>query len=183
MSEEEVIVHRIGTLFLGGPPLVKAATGEEVSPEDLGGVRLDSEYAVSYFGCIFLYLVPRDSAQVEEPLYNMDDLMGLAPHCYNHSMDVRQVKTRCIVMVPPSSLGFCYAGQTLLCIFKLIFLFHQIGIVANNGELTHEASLKGSHFVQLCDQRDIPLMFLQNTAPEHAHTISQAKVHRKTFIC
>ncbi|XP_016357515.1 LOW QUALITY PROTEIN: methylcrotonoyl-CoA carboxylase beta chain, mitochondrial-like [Sinocyclocheilus anshuiensis] len=98
MSEEAVIVHRIGTIFLGGPPLVKAATGEEVSPEDLGGARLHSD--------------------------------------------------------------------------------HQIGIVANNGELTHEASLKGSHIVQLCDQRDIPLIFMQNTAPEPAHTISQAKCGR-----
>uniref|UniRef100_A0A671QN89 methylcrotonoyl-CoA carboxylase n=1 Tax=Sinocyclocheilus anshuiensis TaxID=1608454 RepID=A0A671QN89_9TELE len=112
MSEEAVIVHRIGTIFLGGPPLVKAATGEEVSPEDLGGARLHSEYAVSYFDR------PKHPA------------------------------------------------------------FHQIGIVANNGELTHEASLKGSHIVQLCDQRDIPLIFMQNTAPEPAHTISQAKCGR-----
>uniref|UniRef100_A0A671QKJ0 methylcrotonoyl-CoA carboxylase n=1 Tax=Sinocyclocheilus anshuiensis TaxID=1608454 RepID=A0A671QKJ0_9TELE len=126
MSEEAVIVHRIGTIFLGGPPLVKAATGEEVSPEDLGGARLHSEYAVSYFGCIFLYLVLQSSGFL---------------YVHNHV------------------LGF-------------------IGIVANNGELTHEASLKGSHIVQLCDQRDIPLIFMQNTAPEPAHTISQAKCGR-----
>lgn len=71
-------------------------------------------------------------------------------------------------------------------LWKVILFFssifsHQVGIVANNGELTYEASLKGSHFVQLCDQRDIPLIFLQNTAPEPAHTFSQTKVLQKTF--
>ncbi len=71
-------------------------------------------------------------------------------------------------------------------LWKVILFFssifsHQVGIVANNGELTYEASLKGSHFVQLCDQRDIPLIFLQNTAPEPAHTFSQTKVRQKTF--
>ncbi len=68
----------------------------------------------------------------------------------------------------------------MILFFSSIFS-HQVGIVANNGELTYEASLKGSHFVQLCDQRDIPLIFLQNTAPEPAHTFSQTKVHPKTL--
>lgn len=68
----------------------------------------------------------------------------------------------------------------MILFFSSIFS-HQVGIVANNGELTYEASLKGCHFVQLCDQRDIPLIFLQNTAPEPAHTFSQTKVHQKTF--
>ncbi|KAL1270136.1 hypothetical protein QQF64_032425 [Cirrhinus molitorella] len=195
MSEEAVIVHRIGTIFLGGPPLVKAATGEEVSPEDLGGARLHSEVSgcVDHFAAMedeayeytrniistLNYELPEeDNTQVEEPLYNMDDLMGLAPRCYNHSMDVRLIVSRLTDGSRFQEFKARY-GTTLLTGFARIE-GHQIGIVANNGELTYEASLKGSHFVQLCDQRDIPLLFLQNTAPEPAHTISQTKAESNT---
>ncbi|KTF98450.1 hypothetical protein cypCar_00002099 [Cyprinus carpio] len=195
MSEEAVIVHRIGTIFLGGPPLVKAATGEEVSPEDLGGARLHSEVSgcVDHFAAAeneayeftrniistLNYELPEeDSAQVEEPLYNVDDLMGLAPRCYNHSMDVRLVVSRLTDGSRFQEFKARY-GTPLLTGFARIE-GHQVGIVANNGELTYEASLKGSHFVQLCDQRDIPLIFLQNTAPEPAHTFSQTKAESNT---
>lgn len=195
MSEEAVIVHGIGTIFLGGPPLVKAATGEEVSPEDLGGARLHSEvsgcvdhfaaaeneayeYTRNIISTLNYELPEEDSAQVEEPLYNVDDLMGLAPHCYNHSMDVRLIVSRLTDGSRCQEFKARY-GTPLLTGFARIE-GHQVGIVANNGELTYEASLKGSHFVQLCDQRDIPLIFLQNTAPEPAHTFSQTKAESNT---
>ncbi|XP_056115529.1 methylcrotonoyl-coenzyme A carboxylase 2 isoform X2 [Rhinichthys klamathensis goyatoka] len=195
MSEEAVIVHRIGTIFLGGPPLVKAATGEEVSPEDLGGAKLHSEVSgcVDHFATAeneayectrniistLNYELPEeDDTQVEEPLYSTDDLMGLAPRCYNHSMDVRLIVSRLTDGSRFQEFKARY-GTTLLTGFARIEGL-QIGIVANNGELTYEASLKGSHFVQLCDQRDIPLIFLQNTAPEPAHTHSQTKAEPNT---
>ncbi|XP_048066390.1 methylcrotonoyl-coenzyme A carboxylase 2 [Megalobrama amblycephala] len=214
MSEESVIVHRIGTIFLGGPPLVKAATGEEVSPEDLGGARLHSEYAVSivFLGKSTEALAGswarssggairadglsgsgrtnglgggvradqgnmlEEDTPAERPLYSTDDLMGLA--CHNHSMDVRLIVSRLTDGSRFQEFKARY-GTTLLTGFARIE-GHQIGIVANNGELTYEASLKGSHFVQLCDQRDIPLIFLQNTAPEPAHTLSQTKAESNT---
>lgn len=195
MSEEAVIVHRIGTIFLGGPPLVKAATGEEVSPEDLGGARLHSEVSgcVDHFAAVeseayeytrniistLNYELPEeDSVQVEEPLYSTEELMGLAPRSYNYSLDIRLIVSRLTDGSRFQEFKARY-GTTLLTGFARID-GHQIGIVANNGELTYEASLKGSHFVQLCDQRDIPLIFLQNTAPEPAHTTSQTKAESNT---
>uniref|UniRef100_A0A673FY86 methylcrotonoyl-CoA carboxylase n=1 Tax=Sinocyclocheilus rhinocerous TaxID=307959 RepID=A0A673FY86_9TELE len=202
MSEEAVIVHRIGTIFLGGPPLVKAATGEEVSPEDLGGARLHSEvsgcvdhfaaaeneayeYTRNIISTLNYELPEEDSDQVEEPLYNVDDLMGLAPRCYNHSMDVRLVVSRLTDGSRFQEFKARY-GTPLLTGFARIEGY-QVGIVANNGELTYEASLKGSHFVQLCDQRDIPLIFLQNTAPEPAQgsmmsAVACASVPKMTVV-
>lgn len=195
MSEEAVIVHRIGTIFLGGPPLVKAATGEEVSPEDLGGARLHSEvsgcvdhfaaaeteayeYTRNIISTLNYELPEEDSGQAEEPLYSMEDLMGLAPWKYNYSLDIRLIVSRLTDGSRFQEFKARY-GTTLLTGFARID-GHQIGIVANNGELTYEASLKGSHFVQLCDQRDIPLIFLQNTAPEPALTTSQTKAESNT---
>lgn len=195
MSEEAVIVHRIGTIFLGGPPLVKAATGEEVSPEDLGGARLHSEvsgcvdhfaaaeseayeYTRNIISTLNYELPEEDSVQVEEPLYSTEELMGLAPRSYNYSLDIRLIVSRLTDGSRFQEFKARY-GTTLLTGFARID-GHQIGIVANNGELTYEASLKGSHFVQLCDQRDIPLIFLQNTAPEPAHTTSQTKAESNT---
>uniref|UniRef100_A0AAR2LQQ1 methylcrotonoyl-CoA carboxylase n=1 Tax=Pygocentrus nattereri TaxID=42514 RepID=A0AAR2LQQ1_PYGNA len=190
LAEEVVIVHSIGTIFLAGPPLVKAATGEEVIPEDLGGATLHSEVSgcVDHFAAVEsegyectrniistlnFELPEENTTEVEEPLYSAEELMGLAPKSYNYSMDVRLIVCR---LTDGSQLQEFKAryGTTLLTGFARIE-GHQVGIVANNGELTYEASLKGSHFVQLCDQRDIPLIFLQNTAPQPVHTLSQAK--------
>ncbi|XP_036435646.1 methylcrotonoyl-CoA carboxylase beta chain, mitochondrial-like [Colossoma macropomum] len=198
MAEEAVIVHRIGTLSLGGPLLVKAATGEEVSPEDLGGAKLHTEVSgcIDYFAAVeseayectrniistFNFELPEESTtELEEPLYSAEELMGLAPKSYNYSLDIRLIVSR---LTDGSRLQEFKAryGTTLLTGFARIE-GHQVGIVANNGELTYEASLKGSHFVQLCDQRDIPLIFLQNTAPQPVQTLSQAKAetHSKTL--
>ncbi|KAK2835155.1 hypothetical protein Q5P01_015639 [Channa striata] len=194
MAEEAVMVHRIGTVFLAGPPLVKAATGEEVTPEDLGGARLHAEVS----GCIdhfaweeeeafnctrniistLNFQLPEDDEETtrkrkteeEEPLYSSEELLGLAPQSYGHSLDVKMVISRLTDGSRFQEFKARY-GTTLITGFARIH-GHLVGIVANNGELLYQAALKGSHFVQLCDQRDIPLLFLQNTAPAAAPTLS-----------
>uniref|UniRef100_A0AAQ5Z794 methylcrotonoyl-CoA carboxylase n=1 Tax=Amphiprion ocellaris TaxID=80972 RepID=A0AAQ5Z794_AMPOC len=185
MAEEAVMVHRIGTIFLGGPPLVKAATGEEVTPEDLGGATLHAEVsgcvdhfaweekeAFSYTRNIISTLnfqLPEEEEETkkrkaeEEPLYSSEEFLGLAPKDYNYTMDVKLVVSRLTDGSRFQEFKARY-GTTLVTGFAKIH-GHLVGIVANNGELSYEAALKGSHFVQLCDQRDIPLLFLQNTAP------------------
>lgn len=198
MAEEAVMVHRIGTIFLGGPPLVKAATGEEVSPEDLGGARLHAEVS----GCVdhfaweekeayeytrniistLNFLLPEEEEGVkrkadEEPLFSSQELQGLAPLSYNYTLDVKLVISR---LTDGSRFQEFKArfGTSLVTGFAKIH-GHLVGIAANNGELSYEAALKGSHFVQLCDQRDIPILFLQNTVPASASTFStqQAEVN------
>uniref|UniRef100_A0A8C6T9S1 methylcrotonoyl-CoA carboxylase n=1 Tax=Neogobius melanostomus TaxID=47308 RepID=A0A8C6T9S1_9GOBI len=191
MAEETVMVHRIGTIFLGGPPLVKAATGEEVSPEDLGGARLHAEVS----GCVdhfaleekeayectrniistLNFLLPEEEEGVgrkadEEPLFSSQELQGLAPLSYNYTIDIKLVVSR---LTDGSRFQEFKArfGTSLVTGFARIH-GHLVGVVANNGELSYEAALKGSHFVQLCDQRDIPLLFLQNTVPASASTFS-----------
>ncbi|XP_061681325.1 methylcrotonoyl-coenzyme A carboxylase 2 isoform X2 [Syngnathoides biaculeatus] len=195
MAEETVMVHRIGTMFLGGPPLVKAATGEEVTPEDLGGARLHAEVS----GCVdhfaweekeaFEYTrniistlnftlqdeeedeeKMRKRKEEEKPLYSSEDLLGLAPRSYNYSLDVKMVISRLTDGSRFQEFKACF-GTTLVTGFAKIH-GHLVGIVASNGELSYQAALKGSHFVQLCDQRDVPLLFLQNTAPSAGLTLS-----------
>ncbi|XP_026202197.1 methylcrotonoyl-coenzyme A carboxylase 2 [Anabas testudineus] len=196
MAEEAVIVHQIGTVFLGGPPLVKAATGEEVTPEELGGARLHSEVS----GCVdhfawdekeafnyirnivstFNFELPEEEEEDEEttgkrkaeqePLYNSEELLGLAPQSYGYTLDVKMIISRLTDGSRFQEFKARY-GTTLVTGFAKIH-GHLVGIVANNGELSYQATLKGSHFVQLCDLRDIPLLFLQNTAPTPASTPS-----------
>ncbi|XP_026788742.2 methylcrotonoyl-CoA carboxylase beta chain, mitochondrial isoform X3 [Pangasianodon hypophthalmus] len=197
MTEELVMVNRIGTLFLAGPPLVKAATGEEVTPEELGGARLHSEGSgcVDHFAAVEreayectrnvistlnFKLPEEDSAEIEEPLYNAEELMGLAPKSYNFSMDVKLIVSRLIDGSRFQEFK-AYYGTTLVTGFAKIE-GHLVGIIASNGELKYEACLKGSHFVQLCEHRDIPLIFLQNTAPEPLHTLSQDKAESNTKL-
>ncbi|XP_047443369.1 methylcrotonoyl-coenzyme A carboxylase 2 [Mugil cephalus] len=204
MAEETVMVHRIGTIFLGGPPLVKAATGEEVTPEDLGGARLHAEVS----GCVdhfaweekeaFEYTrniistlnfqLPEEEEETttttkkkkaeEEPLYSSEELLGLAPQSYNYSLDVKMVVSRLTDGSRFQEFKARY-GTTLVTGFAKI-CGHLVGIIANNGDLSYEAALKGSHFVQLCDQRDIPLLFLQNTAPTPALTLSTTQAETNT---
>ncbi|XP_064189417.1 methylcrotonoyl-coenzyme A carboxylase 2 isoform X1 [Anguilla rostrata] len=195
MAEEAVMVHRIGNIFLGGPPLVKAATGEEVSPEDLGGARLHAEVSgcVDYFAALegeayectrniistLNFELPEDEGPTaEEPLHPAEELKGLAPRDYNHSLDVKLVLSRLTDGSRFQEFKARY-GTTLVTGFAKIE-GHLVGIVANNGELLYEAALKGCHFVQLCDQRDIPLIFLQNTAPCPAPTPSLFKAECNT---
>ncbi|XP_078114525.1 methylcrotonoyl-CoA carboxylase beta chain, mitochondrial [Sander vitreus] len=201
MAEEAVMVHRIGTIFLGGPPLVKAATGEEVTAEDLGGARLHAEVS----GCVdhfaweekeaydytrnivstLNFQLPEEEEDEErkrkaeeEPLYSSEELLGLAPKSYNYSLDVKMVISRLTDGSRFQEFKALY-GTTLITGFAKIH-GHLVGIVANDGELSYPATLKGSHFVQLCDQRDIPLLFLQNTAPTTALTLSTTQAEMNT---
>ncbi|KAM8883357.1 methylcrotonoyl-CoA carboxylase beta chain, mitochondrial isoform 1-T1 [Synchiropus picturatus] len=194
MAEEAVMVHRIGTIFLGGPPLVKAATGEEVTPEELGGARLHSQVSgcVDHFAAeeheafevarnIVSTLNFRLSADVSEeaesPCFHPDELLGLAPRSYQNTLDVKMVISR---LTDGSRFQEfkCRYGTTLVTGFAKIHQ-HLVGVVASNGQLTYEAALKGTHFIQLCDQRDVPLLFLQNTCPTPRHTLNtqQAEVN------
>ncbi|XP_037553862.1 methylcrotonoyl-coenzyme A carboxylase 2 [Nematolebias whitei] len=198
MAEEAVMVHQIGTIFLGGPPLVKAATGEEVTPEALGGATLhaevsgcvdhfawDEKEAFNYTRNIISTLnfqLPEEEEDAskresEEPRYNSEDLLGLAPQSYSHSLDVKMVVSRLTDGSRFQEFKARY-GTSLVTGFAKIH-GQLVGIVANNGVLSYEAALKGSHFVQLCDQRDVPLLFLQNTTPAAAATLSttQAEVN------
>ncbi|MBN3301160.1 MCCB carboxylase, partial [Amia calva] len=195
MAEETVMVHRIGTIFLGGPPLVKAATGEEVTPEDLGGARLHAEVS----GCVDHFAAEEEEAYEctrniistlnfelpvegaednKEPLYSVEELHGLAPRHYSYSLDIKLILSRLVDGSRFQEFKARY-GTTLVTGFARIE-GHQVGIVANNGELTYEAALKGSHFVQLCDQRDIPLLFLQNTHPSSPKTFSLSQAESNT---
>ncbi|XP_056354098.1 methylcrotonoyl-CoA carboxylase beta chain, mitochondrial-like isoform X1 [Oenanthe melanoleuca] len=194
MAEESVIIDKIGTLFLAGPPLVKAATGEDVSPEDLGGARLHSQVSgcsdhfaaseeeayecirnvVSTLNCA---LVPEQDREPDSPLYSPEELLGLAPLHYSCSLPVKLVLSRLVDGSRFQEFKAAY-GTTLVTGFGHVE-GHLLGIVASNGELAHDAALKGSHFVQLCGQRGIPILFLQNTAPqpEGPASISQAEAH------
>ncbi|XP_062437774.1 methylcrotonoyl-CoA carboxylase beta chain, mitochondrial-like [Rhea pennata] len=194
MAEETVIVDKIGTLFLAGPPLVKAATGENVSPEDLGGARLHSKvsgcsdhFASSEkeaYECVRNIIstlnyepLPEEVVEYDDPLYSSDELLGLAPRGYNYTLPVKLILSRLIDGSRFQEFKADY-GTTLVTGFGHVE-GHLVGIVASNGELSHDASLKGSHFIQLCGQRSIPILFFQNTAPHAAQptSIAQAEAH------
>ena len=178
MSDETVIVANQGTIFLGGPPLVKAATGEVVSAEELGGGELhasrsgvvdhlaaDDGHALAIARDIVEHLnrtpvPPTDLAVVEEPARDPDELYGLLPTDARTPFDVRQIIARLVDGSRFHEFKARY-GTTLVCGFARLW-GRRVGIVANNGILFSESALKGAHFVQLCDQRDIPLVFLQN---------------------
>ncbi|XP_051481475.1 methylcrotonoyl-CoA carboxylase beta chain, mitochondrial-like [Apus apus] len=194
MAEENVMVDKIGTLFLAGPPLVKAATGEQVSPEDLGGAKLHAEvsgctdhFAPSEeeaYDCIRNVIstlsykpLPEELQEHDSPLYSSEELLGLAPQDYRCTLPVKLILSRLVDGSRFQEFKANY-GTTLVTGFGHVE-GHLMGIVASNGELSHDASLKGSHFVQLCSQRSIPILFLQNTAPPPAEPtgISQAEAH------
>ncbi|XP_031973549.1 methylcrotonoyl-CoA carboxylase beta chain, mitochondrial-like [Corvus moneduloides] len=194
MAEESVIIDKTGTLFLAGPPLVKAATGEDVSPEDLGGARLHSQVSgcTDHFApseeeayeCIRNVVstlncepVPEEDRDHDSPLYSPEELLGLAPLDYGCTLPVKLILSRLVDGSRLQEFKAAY-GTTLVTGFGHVE-GHLVGIVANNGELAHDAALKGSHFVQLCGQRGIPILFLQNTAPQPAGpaSISQAEAH------
>ncbi len=178
MSDETVIVRNQGTIFLGGPPLVKAATGEEVSAEDLGGAdahtRLSGvadhlaesdRHALSIVRQIVRNLAkPKDSGFAPhgalDPLYEPSELNGIVPPSFNKAYDVREIIARIVDGSEFDEFKSRYA-TTLVTGFARLF-GHPIGIIANNGILYSESALKGAHFIQLCCQRNIPLLFLQN---------------------
>ena len=178
MSDESIIVKDNGTIFLAGPPLVKAATGEEVSAQDLGGADLhtresgvadhyaeDEKEALQIARNIVENLnvgqkVRLDSKETEDPYHDPDDLMGIIPADNRTPYDVREVISRIVDGSRFHEFKQRY-GTTLVCGFARIHGY-PVGIVANNGILFSESSLKGAHFVELCGQRGIPLIFLQN---------------------
>ncbi|MEQ8602671.1 MAG: carboxyl transferase domain-containing protein [Marivibrio sp.] len=178
MSDESVIVRKQGTIFLGGPPLVKAATGEEVSAEDLGGAdvhsrtsgvtdhyAMDDHHALAIARRIVGNLNRRKQPSVElreprEPAYDPEELLGVVPADLKKPYDVREVIARLVDGSEFDEFKQLY-GQTLVCGFARLWGY-PVGIVANNGILFSESALKGAHFVELCSQRGIPLIFLQN---------------------
>ena len=179
MSDETVIVKGTGTIFLGGPPLVKAATGEEVSAEDLGGAEvhtvqsgvadhyaLDDDHALAIGRSIVANLAhrrpdtPWEVHPATDPAVDPDTLYGAVPADARQSYDVREIISRIVDGSELHEFKERY-GATLVCGFARIHGY-PVGIVANNGILFSESSLKGAHFVELCSQRRIPLVFLQN---------------------
>ena len=179
MSDETVIVKGTGTIFVGGPPLVKAATGEEVSAEELGGAELhtvrsgvadhyalDDEHALAIGRSIVRHLArrppepPWETAEPAEPAVDPEGLYGVVPVDPRQSYDVRELIARMVDRSELHEFKERY-GETLVCGFARIHGY-PVGVVANNGILFSESALKGAHFVELCSQRRIPLVFLQN---------------------
>jgi 3-methylcrotonyl-CoA carboxylase beta subunit len=178
MSDEAVIVRNQGTIFLGGPPLVRAATGEVVSAEDLGGAdvhsrisgvtdhyALDDPHALAITRRIVGNLnrskqISLQTAPPEEPLYSAEELYGIIPADARKPFDVREVIARVVDGSRLDEFKPLY-GSTLVCGFARLYGY-PVGIIANNGILFSESALKGAHFVELCCQRGIPLVFLQN---------------------
>ena len=179
MCDESVIVENQGTIFLGGPPLVKAATGVEVSSEELGGgevhakisgvvdhlARDDShglEIARNIISGTDIQTTKTGSIleEINPPLYSMNELYGILPSDSRQSYDVREVIARLVDGSEMQEFKSLY-GNTLVTAFAKIHGY-RVGIVANNGILFSESALKGAHFIELCGQRNIPLLFLQN---------------------
>ena len=178
MSDETVIVRGNGTIFLGGPPLVKAATGEEVTAEELGGAdvhsrisgvtdhyALNDEHALAICRSIVSNLnrrkhIPWDIATPQPPLYDSDELYGIIPTNNRKSYDVREVIARLVDGSKFHEFKALY-GTTLICGFARL-MGYPVGIIANNGILFSESALKATHFIELCAQRQTPLIFLQN---------------------
>jgi 3-methylcrotonyl-CoA carboxylase beta subunit len=178
MSDEVVIVKEEGTIFLGGPPLVKAATGEEVSAEELGGAAVhtrtsgvadhlaeNDEHAAAIMRQIIANLnrekrVPWTLQEPEEPLYDAEEIYGIVPQDPRQAYDVREVIARIVDGSRMHEFKPLY-GETLVCGFARI-MGNPVGILANNGILFSESSMKGTHFIELCSSRGVPLVFLQN---------------------
>ncbi len=178
MADESIIVKERGTIFLAGPPLVKAATGEEVTAEELGGgdvhTRLsgvsdyladNDEHALDIARSIFANLprarkFPLDHEETEDPAYDPAELYGVIPRDTRVPYDVHEVIARIVDGSRFHEFKARY-GPTLVTGFARIHGYI-VGIVANNGVLFSESALKGTHFIELCSQRKIPLIFLQN---------------------
>jgi acetyl-CoA carboxylase carboxyltransferase component len=215
MSDETIIVQGTGTIFLGGPPLVKAATGEDVTAEELGGaavhtrqsgvadyLALDDDHALQICRSIISTLNSRkqimlDVTKPEPPLYDTHELYGVLPRTFRETYDVREVIARLIDGSKMREFRALY-GTTLVCGFARIEGY-PVGIIANNGVLFSESALKGTHFIELCTERRIPLLFLQNITgfmvgrdyeaggiakdgAKLVHAVSNARVPKLTVI-
>jgi 3-methylcrotonyl-CoA carboxylase beta subunit len=178
MADESIIVKDQGTIFLGGPPLVKAATGEVVSAQDLGGgdvhcrtsgvvdhLANNDHHALKIAKDAIARLNRKKSIELDvrepvEPAYASNEIYGVIPKDKRQPYDVREVIARVVDDSEFDEFKALY-GQTLICGFARIFGY-PVGIVANNGILFSESAQKGAHFIELCAQRKIPLVFLQN---------------------
>jgi len=181
MSDEVVMVKRRGTVFLGGPPLVQAATGEVVTDEELGGAKLHCEesgvsdhlalnepHALQICRAIVQNLGMGDCLDKNshnrrkpyEPLFDVDELNGIIPVDHKKPLNMYQVLARVLDKSEFHEFKELY-GSTLICGFGRLYGY-PVGIVANNGVLFSQSAQKGAHFVQLCSQRKIPLVFLQH---------------------
>jgi 3-methylcrotonyl-CoA carboxylase beta subunit len=183
MSDEAIIVKGTGTIFLGGPPLVKAATGEDVTAEELGGADVhtrlsgvadhlaeDDDHAIELLRGIVESLTKEDrgknwlfhlsSFPPEEPLYPAAEIYGVLPSTFRASYDVHEIIARLVDGSKFREFKARY-GTTVVTGFARIHGY-PVGIIANNGVLFSESALKATHFIELCDQRGIPLVFLQN---------------------
>ena len=181
MCDEAIIVEKHGTIFLAGPPLVKMATGEEVSAEELGGAKLHTQksgvadhYALNDFEALekarailkMLNSLEENALgknrkiDFKPPRLDAEEIAGIIPSESRKSFDVREIIARLVDDSDFSEFKADY-GKTLVCAFAEISGY-KIGILANNGVLFSESALKGTHFIELCCQRQIPLLFLQN---------------------
>jgi len=178
MSDEAVIVRKQGTIFIGGPPLVKAATGEEVTDEELGGAdvhcrisgvadhyALNDQHALQIARNIVECLDPPrkfelDVAEPEDPYYDPEELYGVVPRDLRKSYDIREVIARIVDGSKFQEFKELF-GPTIVTGFARI-MGYPVGILGNNGVLFSESSLKAAHFINLCTMRKIPLIFLQN---------------------
>ncbi len=175
MSDEAIIVNKTGTIFLGGPPLVKAAIGEDATSEELGGAELHTKYsgvadhfaendqeALEKIRSIIDHLPIHNKKILEfdEPIYSKEDLFGIIEKSHQKPSNVHEIIARIVDQSNFEEFKADY-GKTLVTGFAK-FGGLPVGIVANNGILFSETALKGSHFVEICNQRNIPLLFLQN---------------------
>ena len=178
MSDETIIVKGTGTIFLGGPPLVKAATGEDVSAEDLGGADVhckesgvsdhyahDDAEAIHITRNIVENLNRQEKTHLdivkpEDPTYDIKEIYGVIPKDSRKVFDVREIIARVVDGSKFHEFKALY-GETIVCGFARI-MGYPVGILANNGVLFSESALKGSHFIEVCCQRKIPLVFFQN---------------------
>ena len=176
MSDETIIVNKTGTIFLGGPPLVKAAIGEDTTSEELGGAELHTKYsgvadhlavndrdALKKIISIIDHLpskAQKSTINFSEPIYDSDDLFGIIEKSHQRPTDVHEIIARIVDSSNFEEFKANYAKTLVTGFAKIGGL--PIGIVANNGILFSETSLKGAHFVEICNQRNIPLLFLQN---------------------
>ena len=214
MADESIIVQDQSTIFLAGPPLVKAATGEDIDAESLGGGMLHAKTSgvVDHLAVNDAHAlsIARDAVDmlgeeqktyhpeaVEAPFYDEDELLGIIPKDSRQPVDVREIIARIVDGSDFHEFKKLY-GETLVCGFAKIHGY-RVGIIGNNGVLFSESALKGAHFVELCTQRNIPLVFLQNITgfmvgskaesggiakdgAKMVHAVSCAKVPKFTII-
>jgi acetyl-CoA carboxylase carboxyltransferase component len=178
MSDETIIVKEQGTIYIGGPPLVKAATGEVVTPEELGGADVhtaisgvadylaeNDRHAIQICRNIFQTLEKKDKQILdtiapEDPYYDPEELYGIAPIDFKKPVSAHEIIARIVDGSRFQEFKARYA-PTLVTGFAYI-MGYPVGILANNGVLFSESSLKGAHFIELCTSRKIPILFLQN---------------------